>query len=58
MRTGETTSAIERASDMILLLAHSELFTENYLHPVTGRVARKATAFGVFRLWLRTLVRS
>ena len=41
---------------VVLLLAHSELFTENFLHPVTAWVARKASAFDVFRLWLGTLL--
>ena len=41
---------------VVLMLAHSELFTENYLHPVTAWLARKATALGVLRLWAGTLV--
>ena len=41
---------------VVLLLAHSELFTENYLHPVTAWVAKKASALGVLRLWAGTLV--
>lgn len=40
---------------VVLLLAHSELFTENYLHPVTAWIARKASALGVLRLWAGTL---
>lgn len=39
-----------------LLLARSELFTENFLVPVTARVAGRGTWFQLARLWLVTLV--
>lgn len=38
-----------------LMLANSELFTENFLVPVTSLLARRATAWDVGRLWLGTL---
>ena len=39
-----------------LLLAHSELFTENFLVPVTTVVADKGPWLGLLRLWAVTLV--
>lgn len=39
-----------------LLLARSELFTENFLVPVTAVVARSGTLLGLARLWVVTLV--
>jgi formate-nitrite transporter family protein len=39
-----------------LLLARSELFTENFLVPVTARVAGRGSWFQLGRLWLVTLV--
>lgn len=38
-----------------LLLARSELFTENFLVPVTAVVARAGTVGGLLRLWAVTL---
>src|ERR1700744_4021774 len=38
-----------------LLLARSELFTENFLVPVTARVAGRGTWFRLLRLWGGTL---
>jgi Formate/nitrite transporter len=38
-----------------LLLARSELFTENFLVPVTARVAGRGSWFELIRLWLVTL---
>src|SRR6202012_1039151 len=38
-----------------LLLARSELFTENFLVPVTARVAGRGTWFRLVRLWVGTL---
>ncbi|MFB9377576.1 formate/nitrite transporter family protein [Kineococcus gynurae] len=39
-----------------LLLARSELFTENFLVPVTAVVARQGTVVQLLRLWVVTLV--
>ncbi len=39
-----------------LLLARSELFTENFLVPVTAAVAEKGPWLGLLRLWAVTLV--
>jgi formate/nitrite transporter FocA (FNT family) len=39
-----------------LLMARSELFTENFLVPVTAVVAKSGTALELARLWLATLV--
>ena len=39
-----------------LLLASSELFTENFLVPVTAAVAEKGPWLGLVRLWVVTLV--
>ena len=39
-----------------LTLANSELFTENFLVPVTSVAARRASPIAVLRLWLGTLV--
>lgn len=39
-----------------LMLAHSELFTENFLVPVAAVAARKATTRDVVRLWVGTAV--
>jgi len=57
-QTGSTVAAALAFSIgfIILLLSHSELFTENYLHPVTAWVAKKATAGRVARLWVGTLI--
>jgi formate-nitrite transporter family protein len=38
-----------------LLLAHSELFTENFLVPVTAVVARRASVVALARLWVVSL---
>ena len=38
-----------------LLLARSELFTENFLVPVTAVVARKGTVLQLLRLWVLSL---
>jgi formate/nitrite transporter FocA (FNT family) len=37
------------------MLARSELFTENFLVPVTARVAGRGSWFELIRLWLVTL---
>jgi formate/nitrite transporter FocA (FNT family) len=39
-----------------LLLAHSELFTENFLMPVAAVVAREGTVLQLARLWVGTLL--
>ena len=39
-----------------LLLAHSELFTENFLMPVAALVAREGTAMQMLKLWGGTLL--
>jgi len=39
-----------------LNLARSELFTENFLVPVTAVVARRATVLSLVRLWVGTLI--
>ena len=39
-----------------LLLAHSELFTENFLVPVAAVAARRGTLTGLARLWVVSLV--
>ncbi|MET3636743.1 formate/nitrite transporter family protein [Curtobacterium oceanosedimentum] len=39
-----------------LYLAHSELFTENFLMPIVALVAREGTVAQLVRLWLGTLV--
>lgn len=39
-----------------LYLAHSELFTENFLLPVTALIAREGTVWQLFRLWGGTLL--
>jgi formate-nitrite transporter family protein len=39
-----------------LLLAHSELFTENFLLPIAALVAREGTPLQLLRLWVGTLV--
>lgn len=39
-----------------LLLAHSELFTENFLMPVAALVAREGTVWQLLKLWCGTLV--
>lgn len=56
--TGSTVAAALAFSIgfVVLLLAHSELFTENFLHPVTAWAARKVSWRSVVRLWLFTLV--
>lgn len=41
---------------IILLLAHSELFTEGFLVPVAAVVAKEATVGDLLRLWVGTLV--
>ena len=44
------------AGFVALLLAHSELFTENFLMPVAAVVAREGTAGQLAKLWGGTLV--
>ncbi|WOQ70265.1 formate/nitrite transporter family protein [Microbacterium limosum] len=39
-----------------LLLAHGELFTENFLMPIAALVAREETALQLAKLWGGTLV--
>jgi formate/nitrite transporter FocA (FNT family) len=39
-----------------LLLAHSELFTENFLMPVAALVAREGTLWQLVKLWVGTLL--
>ncbi|MCX7521441.1 formate/nitrite transporter family protein [Microbacterium sp. STN6] len=39
-----------------LLLAHSELFTENFLMPIAALVAKEGTPWQLVRLWGATLV--
>lgn len=39
-----------------LLLARSELFTENFLVPVTAVVAKNGSVLGLLRLWVVTLI--
>ena len=39
-----------------LLLAHSELFTENFLLPIAALVAREGTPLQLARLWIGTLL--
>lgn len=39
-----------------LYLAHSELFTENFLLPVTALIAREGTVWQLLRLWVGTLL--
>ncbi|WIE64860.1 formate/nitrite transporter family protein [Curtobacterium sp. MCLR17_036] len=39
-----------------LYLAHSELFTENFLLPITALVARQGTPLQLVRLWVGTLL--
>jgi formate/nitrite transporter FocA (FNT family) len=41
---------------IVLLLARSELFTENFLVPVTARVAGRASWAALARLWVVTLL--
>jgi formate/nitrite transporter FocA (FNT family) len=41
---------------IVLLLARSELFTENFLVPVTARAAGRASWTALIRLWAITLV--
>ena len=57
-QTGSTVAAALAFSIgfLVLMLAHSELFTESFLHPVTAWVARKASMYDVVRLWLGTLL--
>ena len=40
-----------------LMLAHSELFTENFLMPVAAVAAREGTIAQLLRLWVGTLAR-
>ena len=40
---------------VILIASHSELFTENFLHPVNAWVTRRVSAPAVLRLWGGTL---
>lgn len=56
--TGSTVAAALAFSIgfIVLLAAHSELFTENYLHPINAWVVRRVTAASVLRLWGATLV--
>jgi formate/nitrite transporter FocA (FNT family) len=39
-----------------LLLAHSELFTENFLLPIAALVAREGSSIQLLKLWVGTLV--
>ncbi|MEV8267251.1 formate/nitrite transporter family protein [Microbacterium sp. NPDC076911] len=39
-----------------LLLAHSELFTENFLMPIAALVAREGTVLQLVKLWTGTLI--
>ncbi|GGL70968.1 formate transporter [Curtobacterium citreum] len=39
-----------------LYLAHSELFTENFLVPITALIAREGTVGQLLRLWVGTLL--
>ncbi|MCA5925047.1 formate/nitrite transporter family protein [Curtobacterium oceanosedimentum] len=39
-----------------LYLAHSELFTENFLLPITALIAREGTVGQLLRLWIGTLL--
>ncbi len=39
-----------------LHLAHSELFTENFLMPIVARIAREGTTGQLLRLWIGTLL--
>ena len=39
-----------------LYLAHSELFTENFLLPITALIAREGTVAQLARLWIGTLI--
>ncbi len=39
-----------------LLLAHSELFTENFLVPIAALAAKEGTAWQLGKLWIGTLV--
>lgn len=39
-----------------LLLAHSELFTENFLMPIAALAAKEGTVLQLVKLWLGTLV--
>jgi formate/nitrite transporter FocA (FNT family) len=39
-----------------LHLAHSELFTENFLVPIVARIAREGTTVQLLRLWVGTLL--
>ena len=39
-----------------LMLAHSELFTENFLMPIAALVAREGTVGQLARLWVGTLI--
>lgn len=41
---------------VILLLAHSELFTEGFLVPVSAVVAKKASVFALVRFWAGTIL--
>lgn len=41
---------------VILLLAHSELFTEGFLVPVSAVVAKRASVKGLLRFWAGTMV--
>lgn len=57
-QTGSTVAAALAFSIgfLVLMLADSELFTENYLHPVTAWAAKKVSSIGVLRLWGGTLL--
>jgi formate/nitrite transporter FocA (FNT family) len=39
-----------------LLLAHSELFTENFLMPIAALIAREGTFLELLKLWVGTLI--
>lgn len=46
----------ERRREIGLFLAHSELFTENFLMPVAAVVAKEASVRQLFKLWGVTLL--
>ena len=41
---------------LVLVFSHSELFTENFLHPVTAWAVNAVSSLSVLRLWGATLV--
>jgi formate/nitrite transporter FocA (FNT family) len=52
---GLLAAAVFTIGFVALLLARSELFTENFLVPVTAVVARKGTVLQLLRLWVLSL---